>query len=176
MISVKTRMLNVFMDWYIQVLALVMSHRPNSNYRPGGQRPKGPDHAGGSLRGQGRRSLMRQAGDGVAGSGRQNRASSRTRRRRVTQSIRSRTSSWPAAPLHCSRRAVVCTLAGEGAQHVSDDAVEASDLAGGRIMVQLVPDDERLTQCRVQTRPAGAGEARVAVRDEHVWQPHVAEH
>ena len=32
-------------------------------------------------------------------------------------------------------------------------------------------EDERLTQRRVQARPECAGEARVAVRDEHVWQP-----
>ena len=33
--------------------------------------------------------------------------------------------------------------------------------------------DEQGAQCRVQARPGGAGEARVAVRDEHVRQPHV---
>ena len=35
---------------------------------------------------------------------------------------------------------------------------------------------ERRSQRRVQARPEGAGEALVAVRDEHVGQPYVAEH
>ena len=37
-------------------------------------------------------------------------------------------------------------------------------------------EDERRTQRRVQARPKCAGEARVAVRDEHVRQPHVVEY
>ena len=46
---------------------------------------------------------------------------------------------------------------------------------GGVVMVWRA-EDERRTQRRVQARSECAGEARVAVRDEHVSQPHVAEH
>ena len=68
---------------------------------------------------------------------------------------------------------VVGTLAGNGAQDVGDDAVDVFDLAVGFMMVLI---DELCTHCRVQARSVGTGEACVAVRDEHVGQPHVAEY
>ena len=47
----------------------------------------------------------------------------------------------------------------------------------GTVVVQRAEDesDERRAQRLVQAGPEGAREARVAVRDEHVRQPHVAE-
>ena len=68
---------------------------------------------------------------------------------------------------------VVGTLAGNGAQDVGDDAVDVFDLAVGFMMVLI---DELCTHCRVQARSVGAGEARVAVPDNHVGQPHVTEY
>ena len=61
-------------------------------------------------------------------------------------------------------RPVVGTLAGEGAQDVGDDAVDAFYLAGGVVMMRRAVD-ERGAQRRVQARPECAGEARVAVLD-----------
>ena len=40
----------------------------------------------------------------------------------------------------------------------------------------LTPSQTSDARRRSQARPEGAGEARVAVRNEHVRQPHVAEH
>jgi hypothetical protein len=53
---------------------------------------------------------------------------------------------------------VVCPLAGKGAQHVGNDAVDVLDLAG-RVVVVRRAEDERGTERCVQPGPEGAGEA-----------------
>ena len=71
-------------------------------------------------------------------------------------------------------RPVVDILAGEGAQDVGDEAVDAPCFAGG-VMMMWRAVDERGAQPHVhRARPQGAGEARV--RDEHLGQPHLAGH
>ena len=55
---------------------------------------------------------------------------------------------------------------------LTDDAL---DLSGGAVMVWRA-EDEQHTRRRVQACPEGAGEVRVAIRDEHVRQSQVAEH
>ena len=67
---------------------------------------------------------------------------------------------------------VVAPFAGEGAQNVADDAVDALDLAGC-VVVMLLAEHERRSELLVQTRPEGAREAHVAVRYEHVGQPNL---
>ena len=54
-------------------------------------------------------------------------------------------------------------------------AVDALYLTGGVVVVWRA-ENERRSQRLVQARPKCAGEARVAVRDEDVRQPHVAEY
>ena len=70
---------------------------------------------------------------------------------------------------------VVAPFAGEGAQNVADDAVDALDLAGC-VVVMLLAEHERRSELLVQTRPEGAREAHVAVRYEHVGQPNLVEY
>ena len=66
---------------------------------------------------------------------------------------------------------VIGTLAGEGAQDICNDTVEALYLTRGvEMMLQAVDE------LGSQARPESAGEERVAVQGEHVRQPHVAEH
>jgi hypothetical protein len=59
---------------------------------------------------------------------------------------------------------------------VDNDAVDTLDLqVAGRVVVEKRAEDERGTERGVQLCPEGAGEARVAVRHQHVQKPHVAE-